>query len=153
MFKNGLHVIEIYLDTRLAKFQVDISIFGEHIAHKPWMTLSVDYVIFQTSILSISRHRREIKMTFLESWDQAGSETHVFLFENTNSKTWPYVTRGWPDPSLSLTRMGQITKWLRFLNYTCKSDYKSCAACPKKNFWSSWPFVTFRDLTLILART
>ena len=53
------------------------------------------------------------------------------------------MTRGWPDPSLSLTCMGQIAKWLRFLNSTCKSDYKSCAACPKKSFI----FVTFRDLS------
>ena len=40
-------------------------------------TVSIDDVIFQTAILSIFRHSTAIKMTFLESWDQIGSLTHI----------------------------------------------------------------------------
>ena len=47
------------------------------------------------------------------------------------------------DPSLSLTCKGSDWKWLQFFfNSTCKSDYKPYAACPKKNYWIWWPFVT-----------
>ena len=51
----------------------------------------------------------------------------------------------WPGLDLTLLcpRLAwiQIAKWLRFLNYTCKGDYKSCAAC-QIFFYSgdlSWP--------------
>ena len=32
--KNGVYVLEAYLDIYHAKFQVDISVFGKHIAKK-----------------------------------------------------------------------------------------------------------------------
>ena len=46
----------------------------------------------QMAILSISRPRTEIKMT-LESWSQTDPRTHIFIFENSNSEIWPYMTR------------------------------------------------------------
>ena len=45
-------------------------------------TVSIDDVIFQTAILSISRHRTAIKMTFLESWDQISSKHTLFIWNN-----------------------------------------------------------------------
>ena len=49
--------------------------------------LSVDDVIFLTAILTTSRLRTEIKMTFfLESGDQTGSETHIFYSKITIRK-------------------------------------------------------------------
>ena len=42
-------------------------------------TVSVDDVIFRTAIWSISRHRTEIIMTFLESYYQSGWEKHIFI--------------------------------------------------------------------------
>ena len=80
--KSRKYAVEPCLNIWHAKFQVDISVFGKHIAQKPypWMTS-----LFQIAILSISRHRTGIKMTFLESWDQTDSETRLFLrnlFEN-----------------------------------------------------------------------
>ena len=53
------------------------------------------------------------------------------------------------SPEVDLTLLcrwlawGQITKWLQFLNSTCKIDDKPCAARPKKNFWFWWSFVTW----------
>ena len=76
---------------------------------------------FQTVSWSISRHRTEIKMPFLESWVQTGSETHLF---GSKIPIWKFDLMwpdGWPDPSLSLTFWGQIAKWLLFLNSTGKS--------------------------------
>ena len=100
--KNLQHVVEPCLDIRHAKFQVDMSIFGKHIAQKPYPLMTS---FFQTVIWSISRHRTVIKMTFLEFWNQTGSETHIFTRKKIHSKIWSYVTRGWSDPSLSLTCM------------------------------------------------
>ena len=54
-----------------------ISIFGKHIAQKPYPLITS---LFQTAILSISMYRTEVKMPFLESADQPGSEAH-FLFK------------------------------------------------------------------------
>ena len=56
--KNGQYIVELYLDIWHAKFQVDMSIFGKHIAQKayPFMTS-----FFRTAIFGISRHRTEIK--------------------------------------------------------------------------------------------
>ena len=100
-------------------------------------------LFLQTAILSISTHCTE-KMSFLRSWDQTGSEAH-FLFE----KLFRKCDLMWFGVDLTLLchwlSWIQITKWLLFLHSTCKSDYKSCAACPKKFFFGelSWP-----DLTL-----
>ena len=111
------------------------------------------WLIFKTAILSISRRHTGIKKTFLESWDQTGSETHIFLFKNTNSKIWPYATRGWPTFSVK-TCMKSDCRTASIFEFCLKSDYKSCGACLKKNFWFWWwPFVPFRGLTLTLTRT
>ena len=73
------------VDIPHAKFQVDISIFGKHIAQKPYPLMTS---FLQAVILSISRYRIEIQMIFLESSGQTGSETDIFLlakkqFENS----------------------------------------------------------------------
>ena len=62
--KNVQHVEEPCLGMYHAKFQVDMSIFGKPIGQKSY---SLIQHFLQTSILSISRHRTELKMTFLES--------------------------------------------------------------------------------------
>ena len=133
------YVVEPCLDIWHAKFQVDICIFGKHNSPK---TVSVDDAIFQTVILSMFRRRTEIKMTFLESLDQTGSETHIF-----SKKKWKFDLI-WPrvdQTFLSLTCMESDRKMASiFFNYACKSDYKACAACPKKEFLI---LVTFRDLS------
>ena len=76
-----VHVVEPWLDIWNAKFQADISFFGKHIGQKmyPWMTS-----FFQIAIFSISRHRTEKQMTFLESKSQTGSETDIFIKKKTN---------------------------------------------------------------------
>ena len=113
----------------------------------------------QTAILSISRHRTEIKTTLLEYWDQNSSETHIFYSKMSIQKFYleltlygPGVDRGWSGSSLSLACMESDCKMVSILNSTRKSDHKSYAACPKKNFWSWWHFVNFHDLTLTLFR-
>ena len=53
---------------------------------------------FQTEILSIFRTQTEIKLTYLEFWDETGSETHIFIrkyqFDNLALRdprlTWPF---------------------------------------------------------------
>ena len=59
----------------------------------------------------------------------------------------------WPEVELTLLcrqpAWDQIANWLRLLNSTCKSDYKSWAGCPIKNFWFGEKkiLVNFRDLS------
>ena len=77
-----VHVVQPHLGIWHAKFQSDISIFDKHIEQKPYSLITA---FFQTAICSISRHRTEIKMTFLESWDQTPRNTHFYSkyeFEN-----------------------------------------------------------------------
>ena len=96
-----------------------ISIFGKHVAQKPypWMMS-----FFHIAILSISRHRTKIKMTFLEFGDQTGSEINILYSKKIIRKfdlMWPGV-----DPTLPCRWISssQIAKWRRFLNFTCESD-------------------------------
>ena len=44
-------------------------------------------------------------MTFFGILRSNGIRNMYFLFDNAISKIRPYVTRGWPEPSLSLTDM------------------------------------------------
>ena len=87
-------------------------------------------------------------MLTFENMEFEKSESHNFYSKITIRIYDRIYDQSWPEPFLALTCMGQIANWLRFLNYTCKSDLKSCAACPKKkNLWFWWPFVTYRDLS------
>ena len=108
--KNGIPVVEPYLDTWHAEFQVDKSIFGKHIAQKiyPLMTS-----FFQTAILSIPKHRTGIKKLLFPRI-QGSNWYRNEIFENANSEIWLYVTRGWPGPSMSFTCVGSDLKWLSF---------------------------------------
>ena len=56
-------------------FQFDISIFDKRIAQEPYSLVTA---LFQIAIFSISRHRTEIKMAFLEYWDQTPRNTHFY---------------------------------------------------------------------------
>ena len=62
--KTEKTVLDIHLTSSHAKFQLNISIRGLDIAKKPYSLMTS---FFQNAILSISRRRTEIKMTFLES--------------------------------------------------------------------------------------
>ena len=139
--KNGMHVVEACLDICHAKFQVDISIFGMHIAPKLYLLIH----LFQTAILNISGYRIEIKMTFLESLDQTGLETQIFYSKVSIRK----FNLMWPGVDLTLLcrwlAWNQITKWLLFLNATRRSDHKSCAVCPKKRIFDSG-YLSWSDL-------
>ena len=118
--------------------------FGKHVAQKPHLLMTS---FCQTATLSISRHRTQLKMTFLESWEQTGSEKHICFI-----RKWQFKNLAWCDPGLTwLTpcrwrAWSQIAKLLRFLNSMCKSDHKSCIACPKRFFLFWWP----RDLSWLL---
>ena len=59
-FQKTVYVVEPSLDISHAKFQAEISIFGKHIAHKPYPLMTS---FFQTAIWSIPGHGTE-KMTF-----------------------------------------------------------------------------------------
>ena len=56
--------MEACLNILHAKCQVNISIFGKHIAQKPYPLMT--YFV-ETAILRIFMHRTEMKMTFLNS--------------------------------------------------------------------------------------
>ena len=81
-FQKMQHVVELCLDIWLAKFQGDISIFGKHMAQKPypWMT-----AFFQVVILSISGHRTEIRMTFFWNLEIKTIQKQTFLIGNKNN--------------------------------------------------------------------
>ena len=136
--KKRKYAVEKCLDSSHAKFQVDMSILGKHIAkHRlRWWRY-----FFLTAILCISRHRTETKMSFLESSDQTGLETHISHLEKSIRKfvlMWPGIGSTPPCPWLSWS---QIAKLRLLLNSTCQSEYKSYAAGPIFFlFW--WPFVT-----------
>ena len=66
-------------------------------------TVFVDDVIFQTANLSISRHRKDIKMTFLESWEQTGSETRIFI-RKCQSENLTFI---WPEVNQTI-----LYRWL-----------------------------------------
>ena len=107
-------VVAPCLDISLANFQVDISIFGKHTAQKPYPLMTS---FFETAILSISRNCTEIKCHF---WNPEIKlvQKHNFLFEKKiNSKIWPYVTRGWPDPSLPSSFTGSDCKMASFFEF------------------------------------
>ena len=76
-------VVEPYLNIGRAKFQVDVSIFGKHIAQEPNLLITP---FFKLRFFCIYRPRIIIKMSVLESGDQTGSETDIFIrkyqFEN-----------------------------------------------------------------------
>ena len=133
------------------KFKVDISIFGKHRAQKP--SPLMPYFV-QAAILSIFMHRTEIKMTFLNPEIKLVQKTHFWFEKKRNfDMLWPGF-----DPILLCCWLSwtQIAKWPRFVNSTCKIDYKSCAACPKKTFWFvdlSWPFVTWSWPWPVLSMT
>ena len=124
-----------------AKFQVDISIFCKHTAQKLYSLMTP---FFKTAILSISRHRTEIKMIFLESWDQTGSEPSIFINKNLNLNIWPYMTRGFPDPSLPLTCMESDCKMASIFEFYVQKWPEIMCRLPKKEFLIS---VTLRDLS------
>ena len=65
-----------------AKFQVDISIFGKHIAQKPTLLMTS---FFQT-VFRHFLHHTEIKMTFFGNPEIKLVKKHTFVFKNTNSK-------------------------------------------------------------------
>ena len=67
-------------------------------------TVFVDDVIFQTASLSISRHCTEIKMTFFGTLRSNWFRNTHFLFENINSKIWPYMTWGWTDQTCAAAK-------------------------------------------------
>ena len=130
------------MDIWHAKFQVDIAIFGKLMAQKPHPLMTS---FFETAILSISSHRTETKMVFLESWDQIGSETHIFY---SKIPIWKFDRR-WPEVNSAL-----LCRWLawaaKLLNgfdfwiIRAKVTVKSCVACPKKECLT---LVTFHDLS------
>ena len=88
------YIVDPCLEIMHAKCQADISIFGKHIAQKPYPLMTS---FSQTTILSISRYRTEIQMTFLESWDQSGSEAHIWYLKNQKiDHMWHGVDRPFP---------------------------------------------------------
>ena len=97
--KNVQYVAEPGLGIWHAKFSLT-STFGKHIAQKPypWMT---SFLLL--SILSISRHRTKIKMTFLEDWDKIGSEPYMFIRKKSIRK-FDLMLPG-VDPTLLFRRL------------------------------------------------
>ena len=101
----------------------------------------VDDLIFQTVILSIFRHRTEIKMTVLESWYQTGSETCIFyskisiwefdLFDP--GLTWPFPVVDWHGVRL----LNGFDFWI----LRSKKTINHVLHARKNWFW--WPFVTW----------
>ena len=121
-----------------------MSIFGKHVAQKPYPLMTS---FFQTVIWSISRHRTVIKMTFLESWDQTGSETYLFWFKNTSLKIWRFLPEGWPDPPLSWTFLGSDCKMDSNFDFYVQNCLENMWRMPQKDFFEfgdiSWPVVTW----------
>ena len=70
--KNGIYVVKPCPDIWHANSKVDISIFVKHIAQKRW------WRHFKLRFWGFPDIAQNIKMTFLEFWDQTGSETQIF---------------------------------------------------------------------------
>ena len=109
-------------------------------------TASVDDVIFQTAILSISGHRPEINMTFLESWDQTGSKTHI-LFSKNQLKNLTLCDPGLTRPFSVVDLHGvRLQNGLEFWILRAKVTINHVSHARKRVFDSgdvSWPFVTW----------
>ena len=131
-----------YLDIGHAKFRVDMSIFGKHIAPKPNLLMTSFFRLQFWAFLDPTQKQKwpfwnpEIKLV----------QKHSF-YSKIPIQKFAFM---WPEVVLTLLchwlTWGEIAKWYRFLNSTCKIGYKSCAACPKNNFWFwwlSWHFVTW----------
>ena len=107
--------------------------------HYPLKTL-----FFQTAILSISRYHKEIKMTFLESWDQTGSKSHIFIRQNRKfDLMWPRVDRLFSVVDLHGIR---LQKGFDFWMLHTKVTINHVPHARKRilNFCDfSWPFVTW----------
>ena len=145
---TALHVVEPCLDIWHAKYQVDISIFDKHIAQNlyPLMTL-----FFQTVILSISRHCTDIKITFLESSDQPGSETHIFIRRSQFGKLTlcdPGLTHPFSVVNLHGVR---LQYGLDFWVIRAKVAINNVLHAKKTFFLFLWPFVTWPWPWLVLS--
>ena len=150
--KNGIYFAEPFLDFRHAQFQVDISIVDKHIAKNRVRWWRYFFKLKFGASLDLA----QITVTFFGILRTNSFKNKHFLFENTNSKNLticdPRLT--WP-PSLSLTCMWSDCKMASiFFNSTCKGGYKTCAPCPKKDFFLFWwPFVTWPWLWPVLSMT
>ena len=157
--KNGINVVEPYRGTFYAKFEVDISFLCQKYSPNTSFrlnTYSPDNVIFSyinfEHFWTSHSNKNDIFEIPRSYWFR---NTHI-LFENIDSKIWPYVTRGltWPFTVVDL-HVVRLQNGFEFWILRPKVTIKTCAACPKKIFWNWWTFVTFlafRGLTT-LART
>ena len=137
-----------------------ISILGKHIGNPN--SVFVDEVIFflnrsskklprqriRNFLLSIYRHHTKIKRTFLDSWEQTSSETHLFYSKISIRKfdlLWPGLT--WLFSVVDLHGV-KLQNGFDFFNSTCKGDHKAYAAFPIFFILVKWPFVTWPCLAL-----
>ena len=115
-------------------------------------SVSVDDAIFRTAIWSISRHRTEIKMTFLESWDQICWETRIFYSKIAIQK----FELIWPEVDLILfcrwLASGQIKNGFDFWILHAKVTVNHVLHARKKIFWFWWSFVTWPWPVLSMTR-
>ena len=108
---------------------------------------------FQTAILSISRYRTGIKMTFLGILRPNWFRNTLFY---SKISIWKFNLI-WHGVDLTLRRCwlawSQIANGFDFLILRSKRTITMCHMPEKKNFWFWWPFVPFRYLTLTLTCT
>ena len=74
-------------------------------------TISVDDAIFQTAILSISRHHTEINLSVFENGVQIGSETCIF-YSKISIRKFDLAC----DPRLTWPLSVNYLHWVRFQN-------------------------------------
>ena len=113
-------------------------------------TVSVDDVIFSTLILSISRHRKEIKMTFFRILRPNWFTNTRFSYSKISIRKFDFLTcLTWPFPVVDL-------RGVRFQNGFDSWILRSRTTSHVPHARKKLILVTFRDLldlTLTLTRT